>query len=58
MLVEEMNAALQGPLVDSTQGGPGGGVAWITEARLRVVALYLPAEVAAAQAAAEPRHGI
>ncbi|TAG12477.1 MAG: LysR family transcriptional regulator [Rhodobacterales bacterium] len=40
MLVEEMNAAFQEPLVTSTRGGPGGGGAHLTEAGLRVLDLY------------------
>lgn len=51
MLVEEMNAAFQEPLVDSTRGGPGGGGARVTEAGLRVLTLYRSVEAAAAQAA-------
>ena len=53
MLVEEMNAAFQEPLVESTRGGPGGGGARVTEAGLRVLALYRSVQATAAQAAAE-----
>jgi molybdate transport system regulatory protein len=40
MLVEEMNAAFQEPLVTSMRGGPGGGGAQLTGAGLRVLDLY------------------
>ncbi len=53
MLVEEMNAAFQDPLVDSTRGGPGGGGARVTEAGLRVLALYRSVQATAALAASE-----
>ncbi len=53
MLVEEMNAAFQDPLVDSTRGGPGGGGARVTEAGLRVLALYRSVESTAARAATD-----
>jgi molybdate transport system regulatory protein len=53
MLVEEMNAAFQEPLVDSSRGGPGGGGARVTEVGLKVLARYRSVEVAAAGATAE-----
>lgn len=53
MLVEEMNAAFQDPLVDSTRGGPGGGGARVTEAGLRVLSLYRSVQTTAALAASE-----
>ncbi|PZQ99718.1 MAG: hypothetical protein DI533_03445 [Cereibacter sphaeroides] len=40
MLVEEMNAVFREPLVDSARGGSGGGGARLTEAGVRVLALY------------------
>ena len=40
MLVEEMNAAFQEPLVASTRGGPGGGGARLTETGAEVLRLY------------------
>jgi molybdate transport system regulatory protein len=40
MLVEDMNAAFQAPMVTSTRGGPGGGGAQLTGAGLRVLDLY------------------
>lgn len=40
LLVEEMNAAFQAPLVTSTRGGPGGGGAGLTEAGAEVLRLY------------------
>jgi molybdate transport system regulatory protein len=54
MLVEEMNAAFQEPLVTSTRGGPGGGGAQLTETGAQVLALY-HAIVEAALAAAAPK---
>jgi len=40
MLVEELNAAFQNPLVSSMRGGPGGGGARLTEAGVEVLRLY------------------
>lgn len=40
MLVEEMNAAFQDPLVESTRGGPAGGGARVTDAGERVITQY------------------
>ncbi len=40
MLVEEMNAAFQDPLVTSTRGGAGGGGAQLTDAGAEVLRLY------------------
>ena len=40
MLVEEMNAAFQDPLVESTRGGPAGGGARVTDAGERVIIQY------------------
>lgn len=40
MLVEEMNAAFQTPLVTSMRGGPGGGGARLTDAGAEVLRLY------------------
>jgi molybdate transport system regulatory protein len=54
MLVEEMNAAFQEPLILSTRGGPGGGGAQLTEAGLRVLGLYHDI-VETAQRAAGPK---
>jgi molybdate transport system regulatory protein len=53
MLVEEMNAAFQEPLVDSTRGGAGGGGARVTDVGLRVLALYRSVEETAAREAAD-----
>ena len=51
MLIEDMNAAFQEPLVISTRGGPGGGGAQLTETGQRVLGLYHDI-VATAQTAA------
>jgi len=40
MLVEEMNAAFETPLVESSRGGASGGGAWLTEAGEAVLAHY------------------
>ncbi len=41
MLVEEMNAAFQMPVVSSLRGGPGGGGARLTDEGHEVLRLYL-----------------
>ena len=51
MLIEEMNAAFNAPLVSSARGGAGGGGAQLTETGAEVLRLY-SGIVAAAQAAA------
>ena len=51
MLIEDMNAAFQEPLVISTRGGPGAGGAQLTETGQRVLGLYHDI-VATAQTAA------
>lgn len=53
MLVEEMNAAFQTPLVESSRGGSGGGGARVSAAGLEVLALFRGVE-ATALAAARP----
>lgn len=54
MLVEEMNATFQDPLVTSTRGGPGGGGAQLTETGAQVLSLY-HAIVETAQTATAPK---
>ncbi len=54
MLVEEMNAAWQPPLVSSARGGPGGGGAQLTEAGAEVLRLYREVMARAEAAVAEP----
>lgn len=52
MLVEELNAAFQSPLVTSTRGGPGGGGARLTDSGVEVLRLYHDIVDAALNAAA------
>jgi molybdate transport system regulatory protein len=52
MLVEELNAAFQDPLVISTRGGPGGGGAQLTDTGAEVLSLYRAVVEAANIAAA------
>ncbi len=54
MLVEEMNAAFQVPLVASVRGGPGGGGAQLTDAGRETLRLY-HSIVETAQTAAAPQ---
>ena len=53
MLVEEMNAAFQEPLVASTRGGPGGGGARLTGTGAEVLRLYHDILATAMAASAE-----
>lgn len=53
MLVEEMNAAFQNPLVTSTRGGPGGGGARLTDTGFEVLRLYHGIVATALNAAAD-----
>lgn len=52
MLVEEMNAAFTGPVVESARGGAKGGGAQVTETGLAVISHYRAAETATATATA------
>ncbi len=54
MLVEEMNAGWQAPLVSSARGGPGGGGAALTDAGTEVLRLYRDVMARAEAAVAEP----
>ncbi|MCC1482499.1 winged helix-turn-helix domain-containing protein [Roseibaca sp. Y0-43] len=53
MLVEEMNAAFQAPLVASSRGGAKGGGAYLTETGLAVLTQYRALEQAVADAGAD-----
>lgn len=53
MLVEEMNAAFNGPVVSSSRGGTGGGGAQLTEVGQEILRRYRAVEAVAAQAAAD-----
>ena len=53
MLVEEMNAAFNGPVVSSTRGGAGGGGAQLTEVGQEILRRYRAVEAVAARAAAD-----
>lgn len=52
MLVEEMNAAFEAPVVESVRGGPKGGGAQLTASGLAVIAHYRAAEAASESATA------
>lgn len=52
MLVEEMNTAYRGPLVESVRGGPGGGGAQLTAMGQAVLDHYRALELAAQTAGA------
>jgi molybdate transport system regulatory protein len=54
MLVEEMNAAFEAPLVSSARGGQGGGGARLTETGVEVLRLYRDVVTRAGTAAAGP----
>lgn len=54
MLVEEMNAGWQSPLVASARGGPGGGGAQLTATGDEVLRLYRDVMARAEAAVAEP----
>ncbi|MBN8633311.1 MAG: LysR family transcriptional regulator [Rhodobacterales bacterium] len=54
MLVEEMNAAFDVPLVSCARGGQGGGGAQLTAVGSEVLRLYRDVLSRAEQAAAEP----
>ena len=54
MLVEEMNAGWQAPLVNSARGGPGGGGARLTETGDEVLRLYRDVMQRAQGAIADP----
>lgn len=48
-LVEDLNAMLREPLVESARGGPGGGGATLTATGREVLALYRAIEAASAE---------
>lgn len=54
MLVEEMNAAWQPPLVSSARGGAGGGGAQLTDTGAEVLRLYREVMARAEAATEEP----
>lgn len=58
LLVEEMNAAFQAPLVESARGGAKGGGAYLTETGEAVLSHYRKLETIVAQAGAAQIEGL
>lgn len=58
LLVEEMNAAFQAPLVESARGGAKGGGAYLTETGEAVLSHYRRLEAVVAQAGAAQIEGL